>query len=366
MSSVGKSPDLADLPYWMAVLAGLPIASCIAIMGLPDISSALPFAFRTLYFFAYLFWIFPLAYLQRRFWRKQSPWWSATAILLAASYAMSVFNSFLGRLLGIRLNLAHDIEWTKLFSGLDGCWLALIAFCAIHAVIAYYAALNRERVRVAEALALARDAQLRALRYQLHPHFLFNTLNAISALVATDRNREANRMIAQLGDFLRATLESEDTHEHALADELALTESYLDIEKARLGDKLKISVQLGPDVLHAFVPYLILQPLVENAIRHGIARRSEGGKLELQIAREGERLSIRVLNDSCCADALTDTSVEKSGGVGLRNVAERLAKLYEDTHDFAVTEGKDGMYQVAITLPLRLATETSQAWNRAA
>lgn len=245
------------------------------------------------------------------------------------------------------------LQWPVIFSGLEGCWLALIAFCAIHAVLAYYAELKHEQARRAEAMSLARDAELRALRYQLHPHFQFNTLNAISSLVANERNREASQMIARLGDFLRATLDGAESHEVALADEIALTETYLAIEKARLGERLMVSWSVGPDVLKVPVPYLILQPLVENAIRHGIALRSRPGKLEIRISRQGERLRLQVRNDGAPLAAAASDEARRSSMLGLRNVSERLAKLYPGEHALQSHANEDGSYAVNIELPYR-------------
>jgi len=358
-----------DMPYWLSILAGLPVSLCMAIMGLPDLTKGYAADFRILYLCAFIVWLFPLAYLQRRLWQSRISWLFMSLMILATTYAVSVFNNVLGNVLAVRLTIISAIEWKNVFSGLDGCWLALIAYCAIHAVLIYYFALVREKNRTAQALSMARDAQLRALRYQLHPHFLFNTLNAISALVVNDRNREANRMITHLGDFLRATLESEDTHEHALADELALTESYLNIEKARLGSRLAIAIHVGPDVLHAYVPYLLLQPLMENAIRHGIAQRSEGGQIELNIVNQDGQLLISLVNDrsdDTSPEAKQPGLKEHSCGVGLKNVMERLTNLYADQHRFSVASETDGRFAVSIAIPFRSADLVAQQWTAAA
>lgn len=352
--------SLADPPFHHALLAALPITVCIAIMGLPDVGHERPLIFRTLYLCTYLAWIAPTAWLQRELWRRGLPWWGTALALLAATYAMSVANSLLGQTVAIRLGLRATHDWAMLFAGLDGCWLPLIAFCASHAVVAYNSALGEERTRSAEALLLARDAELRALRYQLQPHFLFNTLNGVSALVATGRDRDANRMIAQLADLLRATLATEHAHEHALADELALTENYLEIEKARLGERLRIAIEVGPGLLDAQVPCLLLQPLAENAVRHGIAPDPAGGALGLTIAADGGTLHIHVVND---ARMVGDNGA--SLGVGMRNVAERLRKLYGGAYRFTARHVAGGRFEVSIELPLRRETVAGASWERA-
>lgn len=227
-----------ETPLLVPVLAALPVCACLAILGLPSYGHGHAVAFRTLYFVACLAWLMPLALLQRAMWRREWPWLRMALVLLAASYAMSILNNLLGQRLAISLGLETGYAWRDLFRGLDGCWLALISFCAVHAVAAYYLSLQQARLHLVQAQAAARDAELRALRLQVNPHFLFNSLNAISALVSAQSNREANRMLGCVSDFLRATLAHDGRHEHSLAEELALLDAYLEIEKARLGERL--------------------------------------------------------------------------------------------------------------------------------
>jgi len=187
------------------------------------------------------------------------------------------------------------------------------------------------------------------LRYQVNPHFLFNTLNAISALVLAQANDDANRMLARVADFLRATLAHDDRHEHALADELALTDAYLDIEKVRLGERLLVTMKAGPDVLDAPVPYLLLQPLVENAIHHGIAPQAGSGHIDIRVDRDGALLHIEVLNDGA------EQAPINQGGIGLANVAARLQQLYGAAQRVDAGWRADGRFQVRITLPIAAA-----------
>jgi two-component system sensor histidine kinase AlgZ len=347
---------VATPPFWLPVLAGLPITLCMVVMGLPDFGLSHFAAFRSLFVVAYIVWSLPLALVQRSLWHRRAPWWLSIPGLLALTYVLSLVNNAIGHLFMIHWGLEREFIWGRIFSGLDGCWLALIAFCAIHAVVAYYFALRTERQRLLAAVSLVRDAELRALRYQLHPHFLFNTLNAISTLVVEGRQRDATRMIARLGDFLRATLEDGQAHEVPLADELSLTEHYLDIEKARLGDRLNMVLHIGPDVLRALVPHLLLQPLVENAIRHGIAPRREGGRVEVHIDRRHDHLHLRLCNEGVAAPSGT---ASRPTGVGLRNVRERLDKLYGDDHRFELSLATDGSCEVSIELPFRPAAQVA-------
>jgi two-component system sensor histidine kinase AlgZ len=159
-------------------------------------------------------------------------------------------------------------------------------------------------------------------------------------------------MIARLGDFLRATLDSPEHHEVALADEISLTETYVEIEKARLGERLRMHWRIGEGVLRARVPYLLLQPLVENAIRHGIAQRSHPGTLTIEVFRDDELLHMRLRNDVAHAGLHpSDAELQRSRSVGLVNVAERLAHLYPTSHRFRAGPSEDGGYEVKLSLP---------------
>jgi two-component sensor histidine kinase len=336
-----------ETPLLVPVLAALPVCACMAILGLPSFGHGYSAAFRTLYFVACLVWLVPLALLQRALWRHEWRWLPMALILLGASYAMSVVNALLGQRLAIGLGLETAYRWRELIYGLDSCWLALIAFCAVHAVAVYYLSLQDARLHLARAQAAARDAELRALRLQVNPHFLFNSLNAISALVSSQANREANRMLGCVSDFLRATLAHDGRHEHSLAEELALTEAYLEIEKARLGERLRLTMKAGPDLLDSAVPYLMLQPLVENAIRHGIAPLATPGQLDIRVERIGERLLVDVRNDG------RQPAQAATGGIGLANVAQRLRHLHGDAQQVDAGWGEDGRFGVRIALPLR-------------
>ncbi|WP_426690506.1 sensor histidine kinase [Rhodanobacter ginsengiterrae] len=337
--------------FWLPWLAGAPLVLCMTVMALPEIGYAHALQFRGLYALAYLLWTLPLVVAQRALQRRLA-WPLTVLVLLALTYLMSIANNALAMLLAVHWHAVPAFDWRRLFGGLDGCWLALIAFCAIHAVVDRYRALEAERVRVREALALAREAELRALRYQLHPHFLFNTLNAISTLITEQRSTDANRMLARLADLLRATLARGEVNEVSLAEELALTGHYLDIEKIRLGARLTLELRVGADLLQAAVPALLLQPLVENAIRHGIAPRAAGGRLQVQVERAGERLQVRLHNNGVASPA--DTEATSRPAIGLQNVRERLDRLYGSAHEFGFVLAANGDCTVEVSIPFRV------------
>lgn len=336
-------------PWRVAWLAAVPVALCLLVMALPTIGHSHALAYRMLYLVANALWVPALVMMQRWLWRNSVALWTSMLALLAATYVMSVANSALGVVLALVMGwkIPMPFQWWQLLSGLDGCWLALIAFCAAHALVGHYGALKEEQRRLGEAELAAREAELRALRYQLHPHFLFNALNGVSSLVAEKRDDEARMMLTQLGAFLRATLDGR-SHEVPLAEELALTETYLSIEQARLGERLQLRWNIGAGVLDAAVPALLLQPLVENAIRHGIARRSVPGRIEIGIEARDERLYLQVCNDGVEAP---EPDSREGDALGQSNVRERLARLYPDRYRFSAGNTASG-YEVAIEIPL--------------
>jgi two-component system sensor histidine kinase AlgZ len=343
---------IAALPPWLPLLAGLPACASLALMALLEIDRPRSAAYGVLYIVLCVLWMPLLAWLQHALWRRGLAWRSLAVTVFVLTYAMSVINKGLGFVFGWSMGWKSlpDFRFADMFESLESCWLALIAFCATHAVLMYAFALRDEQARHAEARASARDAELRALRYQLQPHFLFNTLNAVSGLVAEARNAEAQAMIARLGDFLRATLDADASHEVALAEELANAEGYLDIERARLGPRLLVKWRIGADVLRARVPTLLLQPLIENAIRHGVAPRLTPGRLEIGIDRIGDRVRIRVENDTSDAPTPGEGSGER---IGLRNLVERLHALYPDDHALRAERAAEGGFLVELELPYR-------------
>src|SRR5207248_259251 len=194
----------------------------------------------------------------------------------------------------------------------------LLVYCII--VLISHAAVYYQRYREGELRAS--QAQLQALKMQLHPHFLFNTLHSISALVHRDPEA-ADKMIARLGDFLRLTLDASATQEVPLRRELEFLNCYLDIERVRFSDRLTTSIEVDPRVLDCRVPNLILQPLVENAIRHGVSQRTAPGHVRVSAERLGDALRLEVSDNGSGLSQQPPARPAGSGGVGLSNTRAR-------------------------------------------
>jgi two-component system, LytTR family, sensor kinase len=246
--------------------------------------------------------------------------------------------------------LYRPIEFTTLFYRQFHAYMLLYVLILGIAWAVYYHARFREREQAAEQLAAGlAEARFQALKMQLHPHFLFNTLNAISALIPQEA-QPARRMVARLGDLLRTVLEQEATQEVSLREELEFLEPYLEIEQTRLGDRLSVEFQVEPEALEARVPHLVLQPLVENAIRHGVAPRSRPGVVTIAAAVEGGSLILHVRNTGGEA---RERFPREPGGRGLANVRSRLEHLYGvDQQLTAGPAGPDG-WDTTIRIPLQ-------------
>lgn len=252
--------------------------------------------------------------------------------------------------------LAHELSAFSAFKGLEprlsknlpllfgtGILLYLLAVAFFYVLLAVQQS-QEAKEREMKAGVLARDAELRALKAQVNPHFLFNSLNSISALTTSDPAK-AREMCVLLGDFLRRTLGLGEKAAIPLDEELSLIRSFLAVEKVRFGARIQMEENIDKDALDVFVPPLLLQPLVENAVVHGISNLVEGGSIKLEIHSQNGTLSIAVENSFD-----PDSPPRRRGGVGLANVRQRLATRHGNLASFdAKTEGD--RYRVAITMP---------------
>ena len=234
-------------------------------------------------------------------------------------------------------------------SGILGSFYILLCWSGLYFGIKYYLQLQEQTQQTLKATSAAHQAQLKMLRYQLNPHFLFNTLNAISTLILDNRNETANKAVSRLSDFLRYTLDNDPMRRVTLGSEIGALDLYLEIEKVRFGDRLVVEKSIEAKAQDALVPSLILQPLIENAIKYAITPSEDGGTL---------RISARVQHDTLILQ-LSDTGPglgngnngQKSSGVGLKNTRERLQQLYGDNQAFTLAPNEPTGLRITINIP---------------
>ena len=248
-------------------------------------------------------------------------------------------------------------HWSSALSNMTGGAFVLIAWCAIYSGVKQHQALEGDKERLHAAEATAREAQLLALRYQLQPHFLFNTLNAISSLIVGNEPKQATRMISRLGDLLRSTLDEPDRHFVPLADELTVVREYLSIEEIRFGPRLQLIFNVAPATLAVAIPRFIVQPLVENAIRHGIAYLPTGGTIRMQTRFVGEKLEIRIENDM----HPTQNAAPDASGLGLSNTRARLAQIYGACSSLISGQESGNLFAVVLSIPRDQTSNRSEA-----
>jgi signal transduction histidine kinase len=258
---------------------------------------------------------------------------------------------------GLAIAVASTLAQRAVFAWLTGFWTYLLFStlalqCFVYAAIVaathgveYYRR-SREREQLEARLA---DTRLQLLSVQLQPHFLFNTLNTIAEMVHHD-GEKADRMITGLSDLLRRALDLEARQEIPLEDEMGLLSRYLDIQKTRFDDRLSVTTRIAHDVSDAQVPVLLLQPIVENAIRHGMGARASGGRITIEAKRVASRLVITVTDDG---PGIADEAVAGRQRLGLRNTRERLEALYGTAHALDLTNLPAGGAQIAVEIPYR-------------
>lgn len=306
-----------------------------------------------------------ILWLARRYRIERSNW--KTMLLTIHLPAMvllmlvhSLANLLLFRATGLHDEISIGLYRVHFTTRVHANFLTYWTVLGVYYAYDYYRKLRTREQQAARLEIRLAEANLRALKMQLHPHFLFNTLNSIAALVRKDENRTAIKMLVRLGDFLRLALENKGVQEIPLKQELDFLERYLDIEKIRFQERLTVHVEAEPAVLEAYVPNMILQPLVENAIYHGIAPHAEAGRIEIRARLDGGKLLMQVRDDGPGLDL---SKKSRRGGVGLANIRERLENLYGDDNNFSLRNAEEGGLLASITIPF--STEPVMTTNAA-
>jgi len=296
----------------------------------------------------------PLRYLYRWLWRQRPVLIIPIALFAAWCTALAwraVINTSYARL--VEDWMAKE-PWYGIFSGTLSSTYLLVCWSGLYFGIKYYETLQHQRETMLQAAALAQEAQVKMLRYQLNPHFLFNTLNAISTLILDGQGKVANQCVGRLSDFLRYTLDQDPMKKVTLRQEIDALNLYLGIEQLRFGDRLRLEFDVDEGVTQALVPSLVLQPLVENSLKYAVAPREEGGRLRIEAREREGKLTLVVQDDGPGLPVGVELGAGR--GVGFRNTRERLAVLYGDQQKLAVRFSRPGL-RLEITLPFEPATQ---------
>jgi two-component system, LytTR family, sensor kinase len=297
-------------------------------------------------------------WMGHRFPIERGTWWRALplhflacVLICVAHFAVFTYASILFSPFGPPRTPRSFVE---MFLGraMSQFHLDLLIYAAILGVgyaVSYYFRYREREFRASQLESQLVQAQLQTLKMQLQPHFLFNTLNGIAGLVRDQRNKAAVNMLAGLSDLLRYTLENAGKQEVPLKEELEFLELYLDIQQMRFSDRLRTEMQIEPETLDALVPNLILQPLVENAIRHGTSRRAAAGTVGVSARRDNGSLRICIYDDGPGLER--DDGVTAIEGVGLSNTRARLVQLYGERQEFALSEREAGGVEATLVMP---------------
>lgn len=294
-------------------------------------------------------------------------WYDTAIFRISAAIAGVIGCSLLWTILRMTTFMEMTGEtglWSDFGGWFFGSILIFACWVAFYHGVKYYQLLQREhesllivaaenkeqQLRRAKAETIAHEAQLEMLRYQLNPHFLFNTLNAISALVKIKKTSMANSMIVQLSDFLRYSLDTDPVNRVSLEKELEALKLYLNIEKTRFGDRLEMKFDIEPPANNVLVPSLILQPLIENAVKYAIAPTETGGVISISARLDGQHLVVEIADTGPGIKDVTDEL--QSRGIGLRNTVDRLQEFYGDSYSFKLERAEPQGLKVYLRLPL--------------
>ncbi len=272
---------------------------------------------------------------------------------LAAAMLWQPFQNFISLLpFGETIDL-DNTSTEDLFDGLfSAAFPLMLLWSGLYFMIKYYQLFQVEKEKNLRSEALAHQAQLLMLRYQLNPHFLFNTLNAISTLVLAKSTKQANEMLTKLSKFLRYSLDYSPLDKVSLAHELETSRLYLDIEKVRFAERLRLYVDVEDRARNALVPSMILQPLIENSIKYAISRSENGGTISIRAGIKDENLVLEVSDDGPgIAESGEHSEPGFSQGVGISNIRNRLQEIYGANHQLVFENAPEGGLRVKVVIP---------------
>lgn len=305
---------------------------------------------------AYAGWLLtvPLRYLYRRVWNF--PPAKVALVVVISSYCTGVLWQVIKNINYWEIyKHGYKPDFILMYTQ-SSVWsfYIILSWSVLYFGTKYYQMLQIEKQNVLKANAVAHQAQLKMLRYQLNPHFLFNTLNAISTLILLKDNVTANGMVTKLSEFLRYSLDKDPMKKVTLNSEIQALELYLAIEKVRFEERLQVSFIVSDNCEKALVPSMILQPIAENAIKHAIATQETGGSIIITVSHFANDLLIEVADDGPGAEII-DGNLYRENGVGLINTRERLHALYNNDFSLVVANNKPSGVKVSIRMPFELS-----------
>jgi signal transduction histidine kinase len=312
-------------------------------------------ALNVTYWYAWAVLVPGMLWMARRYRFGRHTWPRAAAAHVAGVFVFTLAHAALtvtSRVLIMKLLAGRDVSWWSYFQELfflnfDWEMMTYWAIVGLSHALDFHRESRERELTEAQLRTRLAEAQLQALQRQLHPHFLFNTLNTISALMHRDIEA-ADAMLERLSDLLRLTLDRVGTQLVPLSDELDFLRKYLEIERTRFAERLQVHFEVEPETLDAQVPNLLLQPLVENALRHGIAPKIGGGRVDIVARREDDALRLEVCDTGV---GMQPDRLDSGDGVGLRNTRSRLQHLYGSDHRFELKTPSGGGVAVTIVIP---------------
>lgn len=305
---------------------------------------------------SYIGWLItiPLRYAYQKVWHW-APWRMVLTVLVLALTVAAVWTAVRNfNYWEIYRHGARPDDWLKYVRDTPVAFYVMLSWSGLYFGIKYYQTLQQEKQKSLTATNKAHEAQLKMLRYQLNPHFLFNTLNAISTLVLINEADTANKMVTRLSDFLRYSLYKDPINKVPLEQEVYAARLYLEIEKVRFSERLSVVFDLEPGTEQALVPSLILQPLIENAIKYAVASQIDGGEIAITARKFGHDLLLEVADNGPGMTITNGLPKSSDSGVGLVNTKERLSALYDNNFALVLTHNQPQGLKVNIRIPLQL------------
>ena len=341
---------LTILAAWTLLAAAFAVGSSLAYMlsGRPP-RWGLTLSMSLVEWYAWAALTPVVAWLARRFALSRHAWARQAIVLATLGVPIAALKIVISQL----LRSVAGVPGYAVPGNLVAQYLIYWGIVAIAHAVTYYRSESQRELRASRAEAHLAETRLQLLKMQLHPHFLFNTLNTISELVH-ENPAGAERMISGLSDLLRETLDAGTVDVIPLSRELELLERYTDIQRARFGSRLKVNVTAGKEARRALVPIFVLQPLVENAIKHGLAAHAGAGRIDIYARMDHGRLSIDIDDDG---PGIGDDARD---GVGLSNTRARLQEMYGKAHTFRVAEAPGGGTRVSLAFPATTDAQPSQ------